>query len=366
MGGVRRVPRMSNVTTYAPPAISEPVLTANWTIQKTTTYVEVTPATGPVAWGGTLTALDRTMVSTGSGYAALGALITWVHKPDSIAGVVIKIQPTYLTTEIPFLEMWTLDGAVWTKRNRQALSSQVRSGETRVFDLTSTIYAADTVDAIWITLVPSGTETLTWLVLHTYGVCDNDSVTAKCRPGDLPEDCGIIECDADVETWLSVTSCGAVSLAPLRVLVPMARSNLVQELVTKSMTYYATSVNFRHNHISPNPKYVSMYFPDLIAGTSVTVDVVNSHGIPLAATDIGAAVTSQTISAAGYLEWWVVPGGGFAPTNNPTLFDNLPPIDLTPDMEFLFTLHVDTTVVSMLAQLRFSFSNAIGYVGEPA
>ena len=356
MGGVRRVPRQSTTTTNPASGNSTTALTPNWTIQKTTTYNSALPANAPVAWGGTSTALDRSFISTGSGYAALGALITWVNKPDSIAGVVIKIQPTYLSVEIPFLEMWTLNGAVWTKRNRIALSSRVRTGETLVVDFTSTIYAADTVDAIWITLVPSGTETLTWLVLHTYGVCDADSIVPDCPPGTLPEDCNNTECDTDPTTWLATAGCTPTILPIGSVLVRMPTDYAVQP--QPDGKYYVAHC--------PGPTHIVMDFIDVPTNCTVVVTTVDTHGFQFSATIAGAAVTSQTISAAGTLTWFIVAGTGYHSNTHDgfppaTIPDLMPPFQITPYMTFRFERTMNGALVNMLEPLSFFWTTSIGY-----
>jgi hypothetical protein len=357
MGGVRRVPRESFGLVWVGGVSSQTqTLVSNWTIQKTTTYNSALPADSPVAWGGTLTALDRSFISTGSGYAALGALITWVNKPDSIAGVVIKIQPTYLSVEIPFLEMWTLDGAVWTKRNRIALSSRVRTGETLVVDFTSTIYAADTVDAIWITLVPSGTETLTWLVLHTYGVCNNDKTTPACPPGTPPEDCDNAECDTDPTTWLATAGC-TPTLLPGEVRVEMPQ------------TYQFISLTKRWEHGCPGPTRIRFDFVDLPAGTTVVVDVLDAHGLRFClpgdvAFSGGVEVLTQTISASGTMYWAVTNNSGYDAYPNGINLNYLPPYDITQYITFRFTRTIDGAVVNMLEPLVFFWYNGIEYA-EP-
>jgi len=342
MGGVRRVTRTSYLTVHNPPNISVPTLVENWTTQETTAYNSALPADSPAAWGGTLTDLDRPFTATGSGHTALGALLTWVYKPDRIAGVQIKVTPTFLTTESPVLELWTLKSATWTKRSRVALTPLVRSGESLVLDLTSPVLDAVDVDAIWVTLVPTATEALTWTILHCYGVCNTDPVTPACPPNALPSDCDNVTCDVDPTAWecmdfpedtggcpedcpdggppIPTPTPDPLTLPPILIQIPMAR--------------IGTRTSLGYFYPCPAPTDIVMLFGDLPSGGSVTVTVANSYGILLSATQAGAPITSQTIAAPGAMYWWAV--GGFSPTNYPTN-TNLPPAQITPTIDFFFT-----------------------------
>jgi len=378
VGGVRRVPRPSTETIYHASPTPVTTLAANWTIQQTTTYVEMTPAVGPGAWGGTLTDLDRVLTATGSGTTALGALITWVVKPDSIAGVVLKIQPTYLSTELPFLEVWTLDGIVWTKRNRIALSSRVRSGETLIVDLTSPVLDAAVVDAMWITLVPSGTETLTWLILHTYGICNADPITPPCPPGTPPSKCDNVTCDVDPTDWVCLPfpddtggcpdDCPDGAPGPTPPTDPLLLPPIIVPIAMPD-TYlsFLGSVHKVLFHDCPAPQNITMSFGELPSGGSVTVTVQPGLSIQFSATNGGPAVTSQTIAVAGDMEWWVVAGTGYNayPAAAIPVPNYLPPREITPTISFLFTRQLAGTVWevagNLLDILMYFWTTAIKY-----
>jgi hypothetical protein len=396
MGGVRRVVRESYLVVHTPGgSTSAPVATENWTTQETTAYNSALPADSPGAWGGTLANLDRVFTATGGGHTALGVLLTWVHKPDQIAGVQIKVTPTYLVTEAPVVELWTKKSATWTKRHRVALTALVRSGDSLVLDLTFPALDAADVDAMWVTLVPTATEALTWTVLHCYGVCNNDPITNPCPVGTPPEDCADINCDVDPTNWLCLElpedpgsteepdpdgfddspPAGAgfppdrVPWKPPNQPTPVTDPLLLPPIVVgvpMPTTYYRGSVNFPYLHDCPDPSSIHMTFGVLPGGGSVHVAVLDSGGLTFSATAGGAAVTSQTIAAPGAMEWWVVAGKGFASSSNPTFHDLLPPRSVTPEVTFVFTRRLAGSAWSVAGNmfdiLMYFWTVDIGYM----
>ena len=356
MGGVRRVTRTSYLTVRtAGVSNALPGLVENWTTQETTAYNSALPADSPGAWGGTLTDLDRPFTATGSGHTALGALLTWVYKPDRIAGVQIKVTPTFLTTESPVLELWTLRIATWTKRSRVALTALVRSGESLVLDLTSPVLDADDVDAIWVTLVPTATETLTWTILHCYGVCNTDPVTPACPPNALPSDCDNVTCDVDPTAWECLDfpedtggcpeDCGGDEGDPDPLPIPTPTPDpllLPPIIVPIAMPRYPFKSGGKYLYNCPAPTGIFMKFGTLPGGGSVTVTVLNAHGLRFASAGLaafsgGPEVTSQTIAAAGDMEWRVTNNSGYDAHGNGVVLNYLLPSQDIPELTFLFT-----------------------------
>jgi len=341
MGGVRRVARESYQTTYVPLATSTPVLTENWTTQETTTYNDLDPANAPGVWGGTKADLDRILTATGSGYTVKGALLTWVHKPNFLAGVVIKVAVSYSVGSTCAIEVWAKAGSTWTKHRRVPIAGIARSGDTLVLDLSAPLLAPANCDAYWITLAPdTGTETLTWYVLHAYGICNDDSVTPPCPPGALPAGCDAGECDADVLTFL----CKDVPddpIDPIIVLPPI----LVK--IPNPTSYVKASGKYFHG--CPRPTAIFMTFGDIPNGGSVTVTSVPTNlGTFDSVYPPTTAVTQQTISAPGAMEWHVL--AGFQAANGGAAAA-LPPAAIFPTTDFLFTRQLDGPAVIAVANL---------------
>lgn len=325
MGGVRRIARQSFHTTFVSGSDSAPVLTDNWTTQQTTTYDANDPADSPAAWGGTVANLDRDLTATGSTHAALGALLTFVNKPNFVAGGgIVKVQVSYPAGSTCALEVWSLAGATWTKIRRIGIAGIVRSGESIILDLSAPILAAANADALWITLAPDvGTETLTWTILHLYGICNDDPVTPDCPPGTAPEECDGPECGVDVETWVCLDPPEEPDPAP-----PTDPFTLPPILVKvpNPTTYVQSGASWFHN--CPRPTELRMFFGDLPSGGSVTVTVANAGGLTF------VEGTAQTISAPGTMTWTVLSGFRAANSGADPAF---PPAAVTPTCDFFFT-----------------------------
>lgn len=346
VGFIRRISRQSFTTTFVSGSNSYPALTDNWTTQQTATYVPATPAVGAAAYGGTVTDLDRELTATGSGYTIFGLLLTFLHKPPtnslgqagSFGGVIVKVTPTFTAGSTAAFEVWSLKGAVWTKRRRIALAGLVRSGETIVIDATGPVLSTTDVDAYWITLAPDiGTETLTWLAVQVYGICLNDPVTPDCPPGTPPADCDAPECGVDVLTWLCLDPPAEPIPAPTPnpfVFPPV----LVQ--VPNPTTYVKSGINYFHN--CPRPTLIVMHFGLIPGGGSVTVTPKPTNFV----TFVEGA--SQTISAAGDMTWTVL--SGFVAANSGS-DPALPPAVIQATTDFLFTRQLDGTAFAVAGNL---------------
>lgn len=363
VGLIRRLARQSFRTTYVAGVSSSPTLQDNWTTQQTATYVPATPAVAPGVWGGTVANLDRTLTATGSGYSIFGALLTFVQKPEanslgqlgSFGGLIVKVQPTFATGSTAALEVWSLKGATWTKRRRIALAGLVRSGETVVIDATGPVLSTADVDAYWVTLAPDlGTETISWLAIHAYGICPNDPVTPDCPPGTPPEDCTGPECGVDIESWLCLDPPEEPDPPTTPFILPPI---LVQIPNPTSYTHADPAHPDRWFHTCPRPTRIVMHFGDLPGGGSVTVTVANANGITF------VEGTSQTISAAGDMNWTVL--SGFV-SRNAGSDPALPPAAVSPTTDFYFTRALDGTVFSvagnLLDVLMYAWTWAIAYV----
>lgn len=300
IGFVRRLARLS-LTSEAVPVLAE-----NWTTEETTTYVPATPAVGAVAWGGTIANLDRDFTKTGSTRTALGALLTFVHKPEanalgqhgSLAGAIVKVAVTYAAGSTAALELWSLKGVTWTKRRRVAIAQLARSGDVVVFDLTGPVLDTSDVDAYWVTLAPDlGTETLTWTILHLFGICPNDPVTPDCPPGTPPENCAAPECGVDVEDWVcqpppdepAAPTTDPFVLPPIPVKIPFPPSRL------------------GCSGGQPPFNVLRMTFGEIPTGGSILVTAVSAQGVTF------VQGYTQTISAPGDLDWKVLSGFHFTP-----------------------------------------------------
>lgn len=347
MGGVRRLARQSLKVTPVPLATTYPVLTDNWTTQETTTYNPLLPADAPAPWGGTIAALDRDLTQTGSTYTVLGALLTFVAKPNFFAGPIIKVQVTFALGSTCALEVWTKAGSTWTKRRRVSVAGQARSGETIVWDLSSFLLPAVNCDAMWITLAPDvGTETLTWTCLHAYGICNDDRGFTDCPPGTPPGDCDEPGCDIDITTG----KCREDTDDPDPFIFPPTIYKL-----PNPTTYVATAGTYFH--VCPRPTVVRMHFGDIPGGGSVTVTPVPTSNV----TFVEGA--SQTISAPGDMDWTVATGFHSLGSLTPALY----PAALIPTMDFVFTRQlagIEAAVVlgNLLNILTYWWTAEIGYV----
>lgn len=301
IGFVRRLARQSLSSAFTP------ALADNWTTEETSAYSEVTPAAGAVAWGGTVANLDRDFTKTGSTHTALGALLTFVHKPESnslgqkgsLGGVIVKVTPTYSTGSAAALELWTLAGATWTKRRRVPLATLCRTGETIIVDLTGPILSTDLVDAYWVTMDPDlPGDTLSWVVLHAYGVCLNDPVTPPCPPGTPPEDCGAPECGVDVEDWTCLDPPDETDPAP-------AADPFVLPPIPVKIPFPPARLGCTAGQAPFN--VLRFTFGEIPTGGSILVTAVAAQGITF------VQGFTQTISAPGDMDWKVLSGFNFTP-----------------------------------------------------
>lgn len=343
VGFIRRIARQSFRTTYVAGVSSAPTLQDNWTVQETTTYVPATPANGAAAWGGTVADLDRELTATGSTHAALGALLTFITKPEanslgqrgSFGGVVIKVIPTFAAGSACAIEVWSLKGAAWTKRRRVPLGRLVRSGDTIVLDLTGPVLDTLDVDAYWITLaLDIGTETLTWVACHVYGICPNDPVTPDCPPGTPPADCDAPECGVDVTDWTCQSPPEETDPPDPFVFPPI----LVK--IPNPTSYTHISLGYFHN--CPRPTEIRMFFGELPSGGSVKVTVANANGVTF------AEGVEQTIAAPGTMTWTVATG--FHAQNAPAT-QALPPAAEAATTDFLFTRQLSASAFAVAGNL---------------
>lgn len=366
VGLIRRLARQSfRLAAYVPGVnVQNPSLQDNWTTEETDTYIPATPADGPLPWGGTVADLDRVLTATGSGYTVLGALLTFLYKPEtnnlgqlgSFGGLIVKVQPTFPAGSTAALEVWSYRAAnmTWTKRRRIPLAGLVRSGEVVVIDATGPVLPTSEVDAYWVTLAPDiGTETITWLAIHAYGICPTDDKTSDCPAGTPPEQCAAPQCGVNVTSWLCqdppeepdppATPTDPFVLPPIIVGVPMPT------------TY--TKVGAAYFHDCPRPTRIQMFFGEIPSGGSVTVTVANAAGI------LFAEGVQQVISAPGTMTWTVTTG--FHAANAP-LTQALPPAAVTAELTFLFTRQLDDTAFAvagnLLDILMYFWTYALGYV----
>lgn len=368
VGFIRRLARQSLFVDYdpGPPQVgSQPaVLTDNWTTEETTTYDASMPADGPAPYGGTVANLDRVLTATGSGYTVLGLLLTFVNKPPgnqfgqtgSFGGVYVKVTPTFTTGSTAALEVWSRAGATWTKRRRIPLAGLVRSGETVVIDALGPVLSTTDVDAYWITLAPDlGTETITWLACHVYGICLNDPVTPDCPPGAPPEECDGPECGVDYESWV----CEEPPEEPVPTPDPFVFPPILVQ-VANPTTYTQQPPNApfagKFSHPCPRPNRIFMEFGELPSGGSVTVTL--KPGQPVSFVE----GSSQTISAPGTMTWTVLTG--ISPVNAPSSV-GLFPAQLYPTTDFFFTRQLDGSVFAvagnLLDILTYFWTAFIGY-----
>lgn len=362
-GFIRRLARQSYRTTYVSHANSQPTLQDNWTVQETTTYDANNPAASPAPWGGTTSDLDREFTATGSTHLAMGMLLTFLFKPETnnlgqhgdLAGAIAKVIPTFADGSACALELWTLLGSAWTKRRRVALGGLVRSGETLIEDLTGPVLDTDQVDAYWITLAPDlGTETLTWVEAHLYGVCLNDNTTPACPPGTDPEDCAAPQCGVNVATWLCQDPPGEPNAPTVPFILPPIIVPIPNPDTYVLATLHGHPAYF---HDCPRPTQLRMLFGLLPGGGSVTVTVKDPAGCTF------VEGFSQVISSPGEMTWTVATGflaanSGAAPA--------LPPSQEFPTTTWLFTRQLDGTVFSvagnLLDILTYYWTFAVAYV----
>lgn len=326
----------------------------NWTTQETDTYDANDPADGPAPYGGTVANLDRVLTATGSGYTVLGLLLTFVNKPPgnqfgqtgSFGGVIVKVTPTFPTGSTAALEVWSLQGSTWTKRRRIPLAGLVRSGETVVIDALGPVLATTAVDAYWVTLAPDiGSETITWLACHVYGICLNDPVTPDCPPGTEPEECDGPECGVDYESWVCLDPpeepnppSFPFTLAPIPVKIafPPARAGCSSS--------------------EPPFNRLTMTFGDIPSGGSVVVTAPVGY--------VFTEGSEQTISAPGDLTWTIESGIPFSPGGPGVIVfptSTQWPAALGPNysrlftnedgMTFLFTRRLDASVFATAGNL---------------
>jgi len=360
VGFIRRLARQSYRTTFVLHVNTFPTLQDNWTTQQTTTYDANNPAAGPGVWGGTLTDLDREFTATGSGYTVDGALLTFVQKPEgnslgqsgSLGGLIAKVQPTYPDGSTAAFEVWSLKGTTWTKRRRIPLATVCRSGETVVIDATGPVLADTDVDAYWVTLAPDiGSETLTWLALHVYGICLNDPVTPACPPGTPPEDCEGPECGVDRDSWLCLPPPEEPTPAPNP--NPFVLPGIPVKIPNPTTYVFA---NHHYFHDCPRPTQIVMLFGEIPDGGSVTVTVANTNGV------VFAEGVQQTIVAPGTMTWTVT--SGFHAQNAPAT-SALPPAQEAASTDFLFTRKLDGSAFAvagnLLDILEFWWTYNIGF-----
>lgn len=339
---------------------SLPTLQDNWTTQETTTYNPALPADAPVAWGGTVANLDRDLTATGSTRTALGALLTFVQKPNFFAGVIIKVQASFALGSSCAIEVWVKVGSAWTKERRVGIAGIARSGESFILDLTAPILPAQSCDAMWITLAQDlGTEALTWTVLHVYGICNNDPVTPDCPPGTAPEDCDAPECGVDFEDWVCIDPADPTTQDPTEPPTPPEDPFTLPPILVQipnPTTYTLNPSGTTYFHTCPRPTLLQMYFGDLPGGGSVVVTVANAHGVTF------VEGITQAISAPGVMTWTVLTG--FLP-GNVNADPSLPPAPLTPTTDFYFTRDLAGSVFfvagNLLDILNFWWTYNVGY-----
>lgn len=151
---------------------------ANYTFLATSMYDAANPAGTTGAWPDDA-AMDQAFnQASPTEVTEEGVLITFVRFPDAFQGAQVKIHPTYdVTTDDPFLEMWTHDSVTgdWTKRRRVELSNPfvgVATGTFKVFDFTLFPFL-EHVDKVWLTMDPgtSGTPTMKFVGIRLFGQC---------------------------------------------------------------------------------------------------------------------------------------------------------------------------------------------------
>jgi hypothetical protein len=312
----------------------------NWTTQATETYNETTPAVGPVSWGTDpeKANLDREFDAVGSAKQHLGVLLTFVHRPDTFAGAIVKYQPTYSVGETPFLELWTHDTVEgWTRRRRLAITDLARSGDVVMTQLlTPSELATTTLDAVWITMAPTAGETMSWLAVHLYGDCDTRLNPPDCNLFSDPPDCAE-DCEALFGSWLcnpdDPSPPAWAGLPPLPVPIPNGQPvppfpfpPITVEIPMPTAGWVHVGSGWFHN--CPRPTRIIMYFSLRQPGAKVAITAINSP-----VTFVGGQ--SKTITGSGTLEWVVL--DGFKAANSIGAAQSLPPGQITPSITFLFT-----------------------------
>lgn len=363
---IRRLARLSQSATTG-------LQTTNWTTQATETYDANNPGAAPSSWGTTpeIANLDRDFDKTGSLKQHLGILLTITDAPDNFWGAQAKLQVTYGPTDDPQLELWTHDTTNgWVKRRRLDVPILARSGDTVLFDLilgTSLVG----VDQVWITLVPTTTETNNWLEMHLYGDCNTPLVTPDCPPLSDPPDCSLTH---DGCPDGSIPPCpptqGGTYPPPDPPTVPTTfpLPPITVEVLNPPVTALPTTITpgqFTHTAAGkwftpcPGPTRIRMYF-SIRAGGQIVVSVLNSGGV------LFTQGFSQTVSGDSFIDWTV--SSGFHLTTSfsdslrgPFLF----PRALIPSVTFLFTPSVNFSILDFFDWEQFLWtydvlSNSVG------
>lgn len=303
--------------------------TENWTTQATETYNPALPANAPSSWGSDAEKLnlDRDFDATGSTKLHLGLLAVFDISPDFFWGAQVKLQVTYGVTDDPQLEMWTHDPTNgWVKRRKVDVPTLARSGEGTVFDLTLSVPLAG-VDEVWVTLVPTSTETNNWVASHLYGDCNATIVIPDCPLFSDPPDCslGAPPTSPSPPSWTP-------DLAPIPPEPPVPTPTafpLPPLIIPIGMPTTYQHTNLGWFHVCPGPTKIRMYF-SLRHGSSIRVSVLES------AVRFVQGVT-QTISGSGFLDWTVSHGFTLAATQAARGDKFLPPVQLVTDIKFEFT-----------------------------
>lgn len=371
----------------------------NWTVESTTTYNGADPADSPVAWGGDETDLERDFRATTNPETSLGALITFTpNVPDGFGGVLVKVSVTY-TTESPRLELWTHSGSTWTLRRSILVSNIVvgaRSGEAKVYDLLLSSQLDD-VDQVWVTLKPTGAESMDFIALHPYGSCDTDINLPTCENftgGCIPE----IEC-LDPTTWVTNPDCeppepsevdGSCEDCPFPDPNPEGTIEFppfVLDIAGEAASQYTFISTFGWGYtvvcgaITPGTRLPAvgfdMIFGDIPTGGSVLVEYIpestvqfNDDASSLYAPSTDPAVYSQEISAAGTMVWRIVQGTGFTTPFGGVQADSIngglfPPPAVVPTYKFRFTPKGTLNVLQLFDILAFFWTTEIRRISTP-
>lgn len=355
----RRLARLSqNVITGAQ--------STNWTTQATETYNSALPADSPSSWGTDpeIANLDRDLDKTGSLKQHLGILLTITAGPDVFWGAIVKLQITYGNTDDPQLEMWTHDTPNgWVKRRKLDVNTLARTGDTVIYDLVLASPFGG-IDQVWITLVPTSTETNNWVVSHLYGDCTAILLPQDCPPLSNPADCGLdwpqLPGDGPDEPTLEDPPDIPTDFPLPPVLVQVANPPTYTGLAS---TFSLAPNNSIRAYLPPGPGrkewtipcpgalVIRMYF-SIRAGGAVTVEPVNNYIITF------NEGSSQTVTGDNFIDWTVV--NGFTPANPHSpgrkyLF----PAAIHPFVTFSFTPHLDFSVLDFFDWEQFLWTYEI-------
>lgn len=306
----------------------------NVELYETSNYDENNPAGTTSPWASPQT-MDQDFTNTTGEHAAEGAKLTFVSFPQDFWGCLVKIKPTYASSENPKLELWTHAGTTWTKRRSITLSDLsvgTRSGEARVFDLLLDAPVQGVTD-VWVTMNPDGTSTNSFLGIQLYGDC---ATSPDIPPVENPPE---IEIDWPYENPGTPDD-------PTPVFPGFT--------IKRSMNDYLAAGYDPFSYQALSTVGIGMVFV-MTPGQSIDVTVTSTGGFKFSdATPTGpqSEVKTQTRSGSGTLQWYVLKGTGwdFGGAVAPMYLKD------SEELTFTFTPKGDLTAVQLLDILYWAFT----------